>query len=86
MVIKITFWTRFVLLLVELCKRYTKTGMEKVCVGMAGCESTRRNPKEEIMRMACTDNQGYNQHQADAEESGVCISPDGCTLIRPGCR
>lgn len=57
-----------------------------MCVGMAGCESTRRNPKEEIMRMAWTNNWGHNQHQADAEESGVCISPDGCALIRPWCR
>lgn len=86
MVIRTTFWTTFVVLLVELCYRYTKTGIEKVCVGMAGCKSIRRNPKEEIMRMACTDDQGHNQHQADAEESGVCISPDSCTLIRPGCR
>jgi len=52
MVFRITFWTRFVVLLVDLCNRYTETGMEKVCMGMAGCESARRNPEEKIGKMA----------------------------------
>lgn len=58
-----------------------RLGWRKCLWDWLGLKAAEGTPKRKLMNVACT---GHSQNREDAEQSVVCISPDGCTLIRAG--